>query len=119
MPQKQNGCQELDERLIISSVNRSWASCPVWVGLTDLVIRLIVGACEMRICRREQEERDRRQKIETKQRLEREERLRLANADLQDRQSQELVKLNELLHQANNWKESQLLREYFTLFKSP
>ena len=76
------------------------------------MIRLVVDAGEMRICRREQEERERRQEIETKLRLEQEERLRLAKADLQERQSQELAKLNELIRQASNWKESQLIREY-------
>jgi hypothetical protein len=73
---------------------------------------LIVDAGEMRISRRESEERERRKEIETKLRLEREEKLRLAKVDLQERKSKEQAKLNELIRQANNWKESQLIREY-------
>ena len=86
-------------------------------GLTGLVIRLITDAGEMRICRHEREEKKRQEAIETKLQQEQEERLLLAKANLQKRQDEEQMRLDELIRHANNWRESQLIREYLVALR--
>ncbi len=81
-------------------------------GLAGMIIGFIEKAGELRIQRREKEEQDRRNAEAAKIRREREEVIRRKKAELKEKQDIEQAKVDELINHANNWRNSQLVREY-------
>lgn len=83
-------------------------------GLNDLIIRFVKQAGDLRIKRRKDEEARIRAEEEARIRRQKEEELRQQREALEKRQKAEQARVDELIHHAEAWQQSRLIRQYLS-----